>query len=320
MRQHLIKRCPSRTTYALIALHALTIVGHFPGTGFVFNDNKNVTCFRRAVQTKHLYRLRRSSAFNAFAAIINECANFTPFSTCDEDIANRKRAALNKQRAHWAPTLVELRFHDHTLTRAFRVCFQFKNFRLKHDGLFQLVQTCFGVGRNFNRLDVATHVFYEDFVLEKLVLHTLRFGRRFVALVDSDNDRHLARFGVIDRFNGLRHHTIVGRDHKDHNVCCLRTTSPHGGKGFMAWRVKESDLVTRSDVHLIGTNVLGDATGFTCDDICLAKRIKQGCLTMVNVTHHSDNRCTRLFHFIRVVISHQTFFNVCLGNTFHRVS
>ena len=39
--------------------------------------------------------------------------------------------------------------------------------------------------------------------------------------------RYLRRFRVLDCFDGLRHHTVVGSNNQDYDVRCLRTTSTH---------------------------------------------------------------------------------------------
>ena len=40
--------------------------------------------------------------------------------------------------------------------------------------------------------------------------------------------------------------------------------------------------------------MLSNSSGFSCSYICVSDRIQQGCLTVVNVTHYSNNRRTRL--------------------------
>ena len=43
---------------------------------------------------------------------------------------------------------------------------------------------------------------------------------------------------------------------------------------------------------MVGTNVLGNATGFACGDLGTADVIQQRCLAVVDVTHHGHHRCT----------------------------
>ena len=61
--------------------------------------------------------------------------------------------------------------------------------------------------------------------------------------------------------------------------------------------VRSPSAVCATD--LVGTDVLGDAAGFTADHIGLADRIEQLGLAVVDVAHDRDDRRTR--HEIRGV-------------------
>jgi ADP-dependent phosphofructokinase/glucokinase len=52
---------------------------------------------------------------------------------------------------------------------------------------------------------------------------------------------------------------------------------------------------------VVSTNVLRNATGLTVSNAGLANTIKQGCLAMVNVTHHGHNRSARQNLHIAIV-------------------
>mgnify|MGYP000335074675 CR=1 FL=1 len=65
----------------------------------------------------------------------------------------------------------------------------------------------------------------------------------------------------------------------------------------MAWGIKERDLTRfalKIDGHLICTDTLGDATGFTCDDVGTANGVEQSGLTVIDMAHHGNDRRTRL--------------------------
>ena len=64
----------------------------------------------------------------------------------------------------------------------------------------------------------------------KLLLHAIGLRVGFVHLVDGDDDRHVGRLDVRDRFLRLRHHAVVGRDDEDRNVGNFRPARAHGGK------------------------------------------------------------------------------------------
>jgi hypothetical protein len=48
-----------------------------------------------------------------------------------------------------------------------------------------------------------------------------------------------------------------------------------------------------SSVYAVRTDVLGDTTCFTGDNVGFADMVEQRGLTMVNVTHHGDDRRAR---------------------------
>ncbi len=92
-----------------------------------------------------------------------------------------------------------------------------------------------------------------------------RVGAFLVNLVDRDDDRYAGRFGVIDRFNRLRHDAVIGGDDQDGDIRHLRAPRPHGRKGFVAGRIQKSDLALLAwmigiiHFHLIRADMLRDA-------------------------------------------------------------
>ena len=76
---------------------------------------------------------------------------------------------------------------------------------------------------------------------DELLLHALgiRFG--LVDLVDRDDDRHVARLRVRDRFLRLRHDAVVGGDDQDDDVGDFRAARAHRRERLVARRVEERD-------------------------------------------------------------------------------
>lgn len=63
-----------------------------------------------------------------------------------------------------------------------------------------------------------------------------------IALVDS-NDHLESRCIVheIDDLLCLRHHSIIGRDDEDDDICYLGSSSSHACEGSVSWSVDERD-------------------------------------------------------------------------------
>ena len=117
---------------------------------------------------------------------------------------------------------------------------------------------------------VAAEVFGHDLLGDQLLLHALDVGLGLVDLVHRDDDRHAGRLGVRDRFLGLRHHAVVGRDHQDHDVGRLGAARAHRRERLVARRVEEGDHAARR-LDVIGADVLRDAAGLARRD--LARRM-----------------------------------------------
>jgi hypothetical protein len=115
----------------------------------------------------------------------------------------------------------------------------------------------------------TTEVFEHDLMLQEVLLDLLDVRRRQIDLVDGDDDGHTRTLGVRDGFNGLRHDLVVGRDHDDDDVRDLRTTCTHGREGLVTRRIEEGDGALARHLHVVGTDVLRNATRFTATTLAL---------------------------------------------------
>ena len=78
-------------------------------------------------------------------------------------------------------------------------------------------------------------------MLQQFGAHALGLGVGFVDLVDGDDDRHLRRLGVVDRFHRLRHDAVVGRDHENDDIGYLGAARAHRRERGVAGRIDEGD-------------------------------------------------------------------------------
>ena len=67
---------------------------------------------------------------------------------------------------------------------------------------------------------------------------------------------------------------VVGRNDDDSHVRNRRSTRPHGRKGFMSRRIKESDWLS-VDFYHICTDMLCDTAGLSAGNICLSYSVKK---------------------------------------------
>ena len=129
---------------------------------------------------------------------------------------------------------------------------------------------------------------------------------------------HVGGLGVVDGFEGLRHHAVVGGNHDDDDVGDLGAAGTHAGKRFVARGVEEDDLAAGSrgaflgELHLVGADVLGDAAGFARRHVGFANGVEQRGLAVVDVAHDGDHGRARNFELVGIV-GFEHFFDGLVG-------
>src|SRR5699024_5491843 len=101
----------------------------------------------------------------------------------------------------------------------------------------------------------------------------------------------------VQRLHRLGHDAVIGSDHQDRDVGDVGTPGTHGGERIVTGGVDGGDRtfgVLVLGTGLVGTDVLGDTTGFPTDDVGAADGIEQPGLTVVDGTHDGHHRCTGL--------------------------
>ena len=158
-------------------------------------------------------------------------------------------------------------------------------------------------------------------MLQQLGAHPLRVRIGLVDLVDGDDHRDARRLGVLNRLDGLGHHAVIGRHHDHDDVRHLGATGAHGGEGRVAGGVDEGHEIARGRRHLIGTDMLGDATSLTLDHVGRTDRVEQRGLAVIDVTHDRDDRRTRIQILLQIrLVRGQTFLDVRLGDAANRMA
>ena len=157
-------------------------------------------------------------------------------------------------------------------------------------------------------------------MLKQIGAHFVRIGSGFVDFVNRHDHRHFGRLGVVNRFDGLRHHRVIGGNHKHHDIRDIRPTRPHGGKGRVTRRIKEGQKRAAFGAHLIGPDMLRDPACFARDDICLANAVKQRGLAVVNMAHDGDDGWPWLQLGWAVLFDLDHIFHICVRYTLHAVT
>ena len=154
---------------------------------------------------------------------------------------------------------------------------------------------------------VAAPLFGNEAAVGELLHHLFRIGFGPVDLVDGYENRHAGCLGVVDGLKGLRHRTVIGRNHDDGKIGDLGSAGTHAGKGFVTRGIEEDDLAAGGrraflgELHLVGADVLGDAAGFAGGNVGFADGVEQRGLTVIDVAHDGDHRRARHFELVDVV-------------------
>src|SRR6185436_20835367 len=125
------------------------------------------------------------------------------------------------------------------------------------------------------------------------VFDTVGVSSRLIDLVDGHDNRYGRGLGMMNRFDRLRHHSIIRRHDQDDDIRNLGTTTSHGSEGFMAWRVQERHLLP-AHPDRICTDMLCDPARLPFRHLRLPDGIKQGGLAMIDMAHDCYDRWPRL--------------------------
>ena len=228
---------------------------------FVRGHSKIITSAWRTVQPKQFYRLGRSCLLRIAARIVQHRSDAAVELSGNDDIALLQLTVLHQHRRNRTTASIQPRFDYDTLGRCFVNCRQFQQFRLQRYRFQQFVHAFPGDRRDLLELHVTAPSFWHQILRRQLIGHAIRVSAFKIHLVDRNNDRHLRRLCVLNRFNRLRHHSVISSNHKNHDIGHFRTACTHRGKCRVSGRINKGDLTVFSR-HAVGTDMLGDATGF----------------------------------------------------------
>ena len=139
----------------------------------------------------------------------------------------------------------------------------------------------------------ATPILDQQIHLSQVLTNLIGVGTGLVNLVDGKHHRYIGSLGVGNSLLGGGHHTVVGSHDDDGDIGHLRTTSTHSGEGFVTRSIEECDSTTILQLHVVSTDVLGDTTSLTSNHVGFADIVEQRGLTVIDMSHYSDNGRTR---------------------------
>ena len=320
LREHLFERAAPAGRRRRVAPAALAEIGDLARPRLVLDNDEIVAGERQAVEPEHLDRGRRPGLLLVLAALVDQRADPSPFAAGDENVADIQRAALHQNRRDRAAAAVELGFEDDALGGALRVRLQVEQFGLQQDRFLQLVEIGLLQRRHLDVEHLAAKLLDDDLVLQQFLADPVGSRVGPVDLVDRDDDRNLGRLRVADRLDGLLHDAVIGGDDQHDDVGDIGAARTHRGKGLMARRVDERDLLAVGERHAVGADMLRDAAGLAAGHVGLAQRVEQRGLAVIDMAHDRDDRGARLQHVGLVGLATHADLDIGLGDAAHAVA
>ena len=273
----------------LFALQLLTTVGDGFHLALIGHHVEGIARHGSAVQTEQQHRRGGTSLLDGTVVVVEHGLHLTVGGASQHHVTNLQGAVLHQDLGHIATALVQSGLDDRALGQTVGVGLQVKEFSLKQHLLKQGVNVQTDLSGDFLVLVFTAPALDENVHVGQLLTDLVWVGGGLIDLVQSEDDRHASGLGVVDGLDGLRHHAVISSDNDDGDVGDLGTTGTHSGKGFVTRRIQEGDLLTALGGHLVGTDVLGDTTRLTGHHVGVTNVVQELGLTMVDVTHDSDD-------------------------------
>ena len=251
------------------------------------------TGFGHAFKALHFHGDGGTGFLDLLALVVHQGAHAAGELAAHEVVALVQGAFLDEHGGHGAAALVQLGFHDAAVGGLVGVGLEVHDLGLQGHQFQQVVQALTGLGGDLGHDGVAAPVFGLQAHLGQFTQHAVGIGAGLVHLVDGHHDGHTGGARVVHGFAGLLHDAVVGGHHQDDQVGDLGAAGAHGGEGLVTGGVEEDDLAALG-LHMVGTDMLGDAAGFAAGDVGLADGVQQRGLAVVDVAHDGDDRRTGL--------------------------
>ena len=188
-----------------------------------------------------------------------------------------------------AAALIQLGFEDEASGQTFGIGLKFQDIRCQQNGLQQVFNAFAGLGGYRNEFCRSAPVCGDQLVVGHFLFDLFNIGVGLIDLVDSNDDLNAGCLCMVDGLNGLRHDAVVRRYDKDRDIGGCRAAQTHGRERLMSGRIQEGNAPV-VDRNGIGTDGLGNAAGFLAGHAGASDLIQKGGLTMVNVSHDTDDR------------------------------
>ena len=196
--------------------------------------NEYFTCVRNIRETLNLNRNGGACCLNTITMFVSHCTNLTEGRASGNCIAYMKGTLLYKNGCNRATALIELCFDYKTSSLTLRISLKFHNFCSQKDHIQKVINTFMGLSGYRCEYSASTPIFRDQIILRKFLLNTVDVGIGLIDLIYSNDNLNTCSLSMVDRFNRLRHYTIICSNNKDCDIGGLSTTHTHCSEGFMS--------------------------------------------------------------------------------------
>ncbi len=211
--------------------------------------------------------------------------------SCCNGISHTKGTFLYEHCRNRTFSFIQLCLDHKSSCHTVRICFELHHFCCQKNHLEKLLNSffCMRGYRYENR--ASAPVFRNQFILCQFLFYTLNICTWLIDLIDRYDNFNSRCFGMVDRLDRLRHHTVICCNYKNRNICRICSSHTHCSKRLMSRCIQECDLFS-VDLYYRSTDVLCDSTCLAVCHTGITDRIQQRSLSMVNVSHNTYNRRT----------------------------
>ena len=266
--------------------------GLFGGDGLggfsVGEDLEAIAGTGHAGQTEAFDRRGGAGRLDLSAVVVDEGAHLAGVLAAEYDIAHAECAAFDEHSGGGAHAGFELGFNDIAFGAAGGIGLEFEDIGLQEDHFEQVIDAVAGLGADGTADQIAAPLFGGESLGLQLLHHALHIRGGHIDLIDGNHHGNAGGLDMLNGLAGLRHDAVVGGDDDDGDVGEVGAAGTHGGEGRVAGGIEEGNLLA-AQLDGVGTDVLGDAAGFTVGDLGIADLVEQGGLAVVDMAEEGDH-------------------------------
>ncbi len=258
------------------ALLHLAVGGNVLGLVAIRDNEEGIPGIGNAFEAQNFNWRGWASFLDGASAVVEHGADLAEGVAHNKAVLIAQRSVLHQHRSDSTAAAVKFGFDDRTDGGSSRCGFEISKVGDQADHFQQQIKVLLLFRRDVDEYCRAAPGFRDKAAIAQLLLHAIRLRIGLVDLVHGHDDRHVGRLGVVDGFEGLRHHAIVGGDDYYDDIGDLGSARAHAGEGFVTRRIEEDNLAAKgrrirlADADLVSADVLGNASGFAAGYIGLA--------------------------------------------------